>query len=75
MADIKTAYTTLLISLITINHNQTNSACHLLKSTRSISWPYFVIVVVDNGNREGLPNPSWQANCLKEPLIPCNFIN
>lgn len=52
MAEGKRLDTIPLISLITINYNQTVVTCDLLESTRSLTYPRFEIIVVDNGSRE-----------------------
>lgn len=41
-----------LISLITINYNQAVVTCDLLESTRTLTYPRYEIIVVDNGSRE-----------------------
>ncbi len=62
MADIKPATTTPLISLITINYNQTAVTCDLLESTRKLTYPYFEVIVVDNGSREDPTDRIRQGN-------------
>ncbi|UFH54463.1 glycosyltransferase family 2 protein [Spirosoma sp. KNUC1025] len=41
-----------LISLITINYNQAVVTCDMLESTRSLTYPHYEIIVVDNGSKE-----------------------
>ena len=41
-----------LISLITINYNQAVVTCDMLESTRTLTYPRYEIIVVDNGSRE-----------------------
>ena len=41
-----------LISIITINYNQSHLTCALLESLRKISYPNIEIIVVDNASKE-----------------------
>ena len=52
MAEGKRINQTPLISLITVNYNQTVVTCDMLESTRSLTYPRFEIIVVDNGSNE-----------------------
>ncbi|MFD2934551.1 glycosyltransferase family 2 protein [Spirosoma flavum] len=54
--------TTPLISLITINYNQAVVTCDLLESTRTLTYPRFEIIVVDNGSREDPTERIQQGN-------------
>ena len=51
-----------LISLITINYNQAVVTCDLLESTRSLTYPHFEIIVVDNGSTEDPTERIRQGN-------------
>lgn len=51
-----------LISLITVNYNQTQITCDLLESTRALTYPQFEIIVVDNGSREDPTERIQQGN-------------
>lgn len=50
-----------LVSIITVNYNQTQVTLELLASLTQITYPYVEIIVVDNGSRESSKN-SIQAN-------------
>ncbi|GAB4025535.1 glycosyltransferase family 2 protein [Spirosoma koreense] len=52
MAEGKRIESTPLISLITINYNQAVVTCDMLESARTLTYPRFEIIVVDNGSRE-----------------------
>ncbi|MGB5929661.1 MAG: glycosyltransferase, partial [Cyclobacteriaceae bacterium] len=41
-----------LISLIILNYNQLEVTCEFLESTRSLTYPNFEIVMVDNASRK-----------------------
>lgn len=45
-----------LVSFITINYNQAQVTCDMLDSTRSLTYPNFEVIVVDNGSVED-PTP------------------
>ncbi len=45
-----------LVSFITINYNQAQVTCDMLESTRTLTYPNFEIIVVDNGSAED-PTP------------------
>ena len=51
-----------LISLITVNYNQAAVTCELLESTRKLTYPYFEVIVVDNGSREDPTDMIRQGN-------------
>lgn len=42
----------MLVSLITVNYNQTEATCALLESIRRQDWRAVEVVVVDNGSRD-----------------------
>ena len=46
-----------LISIITVNYNQTEITCQLLESLRKISYPNIEIFVVDNASFKDDPTP------------------
>lgn len=52
MAEGKRINQTPLISLITVNYNQAVVTCDMLESTRSLTYPRYEIIVVDNGSAE-----------------------
>ena len=39
-----------LVSIITLNFNQTDATCAFLASTRNLTYPRFEIIVIDNGS-------------------------
>jgi len=45
-----------LVSIITINYNQTDITCQLLESLRKISYPNIEILVVDNASTNNNPS-------------------
>jgi GT2 family glycosyltransferase len=49
-----------LISIITVNYNQTEVTCQMLESLRKVSYPNLEIFVVDNASREN-PQPTLNA--------------
>jgi GT2 family glycosyltransferase len=62
MAEGKRLVATPLISLITINYNQTMVTCDLLESTRTLTYPHFEVIVVDNGSVEDPSERILQGN-------------
>lgn len=46
-----------LVSIITVNYNQTEVTCQLLESLRQISYPNIEIFVVDNASSKDDPTP------------------
>lgn len=46
-----------LVSLITVNYNQTEVTCQLLNSLRKITYPNIEIFVVDNASFKDDPSP------------------
>ncbi|MEZ4885679.1 MAG: glycosyltransferase family 2 protein [Chitinophagales bacterium] len=49
-----------LVSLITINYNQTQATYELLQSLKNISYPNYEVIVVDNNSKES-PKPLINA--------------
>lgn len=45
-----------LVSLITVNYNQSKVTCELLESLRSCTYPAFEVIVVDNGSPSDNPD-------------------
>lgn len=45
-----------LVSIITVNYNQSEVTCALLESLNKISYPNFEVIVVDNHSTEDNPN-------------------
>ncbi len=41
-----------LVSIITVNYNQTDVTCEMLDSVRRLSYPAIEVIVVDNGSSE-----------------------
>jgi GT2 family glycosyltransferase len=62
MAEGKRINPTPLISLITVNYNQAVVTCDMLDSTRSLTYPRFEIIVVDNGSAEDPTERIRQGN-------------
>ncbi|MBC3788214.1 glycosyltransferase family 2 protein [Spirosoma utsteinense] len=62
MAEGKRIEPTPLISLITVNYNQAAVTCDLLESTRTLTYPRFEIIVVDNGSKEDPTERIRQGN-------------
>ncbi|GAB3939532.1 glycosyltransferase family 2 protein [Spirosoma harenae] len=52
MAEGKRLVTEPLISLITINYKQAAVTCDFLESTKTLTYPRFEIIVVDNGSED-----------------------
>jgi len=44
-----------LVSIITVNYNQTAVTCELLESLRKITYPNFETIIVDNGSTSDSP--------------------
>jgi GT2 family glycosyltransferase len=51
-----------LISLITVNYNQAAVTCDMLESTRTLTYPCFETIVVDNGSTEDPTDRITQGN-------------
>jgi GT2 family glycosyltransferase len=62
MAEGKRINQTPLISLITVNYNQAVVTCDMLESTRSLTYPRYEIIVVDNGSKEDPTERIRQGN-------------
>ena len=57
-----------LVSVITVNYNQSQVTCDLLESLRKISYPHIEIIVVDNASPNDNPD-SIKANYPEIVLI------
>ncbi|GAB4018489.1 glycosyltransferase family 2 protein [Spirosoma migulaei] len=69
MAEGKRIDTTPLISLITINYKQAVVTCDMLESTRSLTYPRFEIIVVNNGSNDDLAERIQQGNYPHVTLV------
>ena len=41
-----------MVSIITINYNQTQVTCELLQSLKALTYPNYEVIVVDNASTE-----------------------
>ena len=57
-----------LVSIITVNYNQGKVTAELLRSLRGVTYPYFEIIVVDNGS------PGENPDFLKEQFPEITLI-
>lgn len=69
MAEGKRIETTPLISLITINYKQAVVTCDMLESTRSLTYPRFEIIVVNNGSGDDLAERIQQGGYPHVKLV------
>lgn len=44
-----------LVSIVTVNYNQSEVTCKLIESLNKISWPNFEIIVIDNNSTKDSP--------------------
>jgi len=54
MSEVKDSYP--MVSIITVNFNQSEITCQLLESLRNISYPNFEVIVVDNASQNDDPS-------------------
>lgn len=69
MAEGKRIEPTPLISLITINYKQAAVTCDFLESTRTLTYPHFEIIVVNNGSEDDLAERIEQGNYPNVTLV------
>lgn len=69
MAEGKCIDTVPLISLITINYKQAAVTCDMLESTRTLTYPRFEVIVVDNASNDDLAQRLAQGQYPNVTLI------
>ena len=55
-----------LVSIITLNYNQTSTTCAFLESTRLLTYPHYEIIVVDN---HSTVDPTDQILAVDAPYV------
>ena len=59
-----------LVSIITVNFNQWEETCELLRSLERITYPNWEAIVVDNGSEMSAPNEIEERFLLYAFCLP-----